>query len=186
MTDQAAIVVDTNVLLNLATPVVDSRPRAPTGGDPLLTVLSVYDVHVPRAVVGEITEAASGDDLLATAADAVLAGTDRLTTHEVDAQLPEPIEYGLDTGESHAIWLANEMDAEMLVTDEFNTTNYLLVSLALADRNVLFTTPHVLCKLGEREIISSEYVDAALSYYVETKQWDSHYVDRLRRLYLDD
>lgn len=34
------VVVDTNVLLNLATPVVDARSFAPPGDDPLKTVLT--------------------------------------------------------------------------------------------------------------------------------------------------
>jgi hypothetical protein len=55
-------VVDTNGILNLATPVVDDRDRAPSGADPLRTVLTTYDVHVPATVVGEVTTASRHDD----------------------------------------------------------------------------------------------------------------------------
>jgi len=72
----------------------------------------------------------------------------------------------------------------MFVTDEFNTTNYLIVSIALDDRNTLFTTPHLLCVLAQREILSSQCVDAALTYYIEIKDWDEQYIDRLRAEYL--
>jgi hypothetical protein len=180
----AVVVVDTNVLLNLATPVVDGRSVAPTGGDPLKAVLTAYDVHVPSSVLGEVTEAAGCDDLLGTAADAVLRASDHLKTHAIDGELADPLGYGLDLGESHGIWLANHLDAAMFVTDEFNTTNYLLVALALADRNTLFTTPHVLCVLTAHGILDRRYVDAALTYYVDTKGWDREYVDRLRDEYL--
>ena len=59
MGTRADVVVDTNVLLNLATPVVDGRPKAPTGGDPLKALLSVYDLHVPSSVLGEVSQAAA-------------------------------------------------------------------------------------------------------------------------------
>lgn len=74
----------------------------------------------------------------------------------------------------------------MFVTDEFNTTNYLLVSLALDDRTVLITTPHLLCVLVANDIISPHYVTGALTYYVETKDWDQQYVEQLRSEYLGD
>ena len=107
------------------------------------------------------------------------------TTHDVDGELTDPLGYGLDQGESHGIWLANHLDAAMFVTDEFNTTNYLLVALALADRNTLFTTPHVLCVLAVHEVLDRRYVDAVLTYYVETKGWDAEYVERLRAIRLE-
>lgn len=186
MAERAVIVVDTNVFLNLATPVVDGRSRAPTGDDPLKAVLSTYDVHVPSSVLGEVGEATESDDLLAAAADMVLKASHHLTTHDVNAEIDDPLAYGLDRGESHGIRLVNELGAEMFVTDEFNTTNYLFVSLALDDRNTLFTTPHVLCELAEDGVLDSRYVSAALTYYVETKNWDRQYVAQLRRKYLTD
>lgn len=177
-------VVDTNVLLNLATPVVDGRARAPTGADPLRAVLSSYDVHVPDSVLGECSAATGSDDLLAAAAELVLNAARQVTTHDVTEQIDGPLEYGLDQGESAAIWLANDLGAELFLTDEFNSTNYLFVSLALADRNTLYTTPHILCVLATSGVLSPEYVDALLTYYVETKDWDSAYVDHLRQRYL--
>ena len=80
MTEQATIVVDTNVLLNLATPVVGGRERTPSGEDPLVAVLSTYDVHVPASLLGEVHTAADRDDLLASAATAVLRASHHLKT----------------------------------------------------------------------------------------------------------
>jgi hypothetical protein len=186
MREEAVTVVDTNVLLNLATPVVDGRSKAPSGADSLKALLTSYDVHVPTSVLGELTDATGSTDLLSAAADLVLQAAHHLTTHDVDTQLGEPLEYGLDRGESGCLWLANELEAELFITDEFNTTNYLFVNLALADRNTLFTTPHILCTLATHKILPEEYVDAALTYYVDTKNWDAQYVAQLRQQCLQD
>lgn len=184
MSKDAVAVVDTNVLLNLATPVVDGRPQAPSGGDPLKALLSAYDIHIPASVLGEITDATGDDDRLAAAADLVLQAAHHLTIHDVDDQTDTPPDYGLDRGESEGIWLANELEANLFITDEFNTTNYLFVALALNDQNTLFTTPHILCTLATHEILPEEFVDAALTYYVETKGWDAQYVAQLRQHHL--
>lgn len=179
MADQAVAVVDANVLLNLATPVVDGRDRAPSGADPLLTVLSAYDVHTPATVMGEIADAATGSDLLGTAATLVLRAASHVETHDVGAQAADRPATGLDAGESRAVELANDLCADLFVTDEFNSTNYLLVNLALDDRNTLFTTPHLLCRLATAGALDPAYVRACCSYYCETKDWDRTYVDAL-------
>lgn len=184
MDDTAVAVVDANVLLNLATPVVDGRADAPSGGDPLRAFLATYDVHAPDTVLGEIAEASGGDDLLSTAAEAVLQASHHLTTRDVAAEIDGSLDYGLDPGESRGIWLANELDADLFVTDEFNTSNYLLVAMALEDRNTLFTSPHVLCKLADRGTLTADYVNAVLTYLCDLKHWDESFVDRLRSKYL--
>jgi len=186
MAEQAVAVIDTNVLLNLATAVVDDRRKAPSGADPLKALLSSYDVHAPASVLSEVVEATGSDDLLSAAADLVLQASHHLTTHDVTDQTDTPLEYGLESGESEGIWLANELEADLFITDEFNTTNYLFINLALDDRNTLFTTPHILCTLATHEILTVEYVEAALSYYVETKNWDTQHVAQLREQYLRD
>jgi hypothetical protein len=156
MLEKAVAVVDTNALLNLATPVVDGRPQAPSGADPLKALLSGYDVQRPASVLGELSDATVSDDLLAAPADLVLQAAHHLTAHDVDTQIDEPLDYGLDRGESECIWLANELEADLFITDEFNTTNYLFVNLALDDRNILFTTPHILCTFATHEILPIE------------------------------
>lgn len=184
MGDKAVIVVDTNVLVNLATPVVDQRDRAPSGADPLKAVLATYDVHVPSAVVGELAEIATGRDLLGAAADTVLSAAQWLTTHDVEDRIQDLLEYPLDDGETHCIVLTNDIDAEMFVTDEFNSVKFQLISLAITDRNLLFTTPHLMCVLAAHDILDTRYVDHALSYFIETKHWDRSYVNMVRTMYL--
>lgn len=172
----------TAIFPNLATPVVDDRPFAPSGEDPLETVLSAYDVHIPDSVLG--ADATGSGDLLAAAADAVLLASRHLTTHDVERGGTESITIGLDQGESDGIRLANELAAAMFVTDEFNSTNYLLVAQAIDDRNTLFTTPHVLCSLAQTDVLDPRYVDSVLTYFVKTKEWDEAYIDSLRSEYL--
>lgn len=45
-------------------------------------------------------------------------------------------------------------------------------------------TPNILCAFATEDVLASEYVDPALTYYVETKGWDQQYVAQLRRRYL--
>lgn len=137
-------------------------------------------------MLGELTDATGSDDLLSAAATLVLQAAHQLTTHDVDAQLAEPLDYGLDRGESECLWLANELAADLFITDEFTTTNYLFVNLTLDDRNILVTTPHILCTLATREILPVEYVETTLTYYIGTKNWEFQYVAQLRQQQLHD
>jgi hypothetical protein len=86
-----------------ATPVVRTRSTAPTGADPLKTLLVTYDVHAPASVVGERTAATRGADLLTAAAELVWNASHQMTVHEVEDQLADPLESGLDQGKSKTI-----------------------------------------------------------------------------------
>ena len=71
----------------------------------------------------------------------------------------------------------------MFVTDEFNTTSCLFVGPALVDRNTLFTTPHVLCRLTAEGVLAAASVEQALTYFVGTNGWEGSYVSELRARY---
>jgi len=58
-----------------------------------------------------------------------------------------------------------------------------VLTLALDDRNILFTTLHILCTLATNDVLPAEYVAAALTYYVETNGWDEQYIAQLRQQY---
>lgn len=178
------IVVDTNVLLDLALPVVDGRDRSPTGGDPLKALLGSYEVHVPDVVIGEVTTASSDNDLLAAAAELVLSASHHVTTHDVASEMRNPPADALDAGENHCIWLANHTDCKFFVTNEMNSANILLIQEALNDQNLLTTGPKVLCELGEQGVLDQAFVSSLLSYYVQTKKRDRSYVDQLRQAHL--
>lgn len=184
MEDKPVTVVDTNVLLNLATPVVDGRQQAPSGDDPLQAVLTTYDIHIPTEVFSELVEVSEDTDLLAAAADAVMQASHHFTTRDIGVETDGKLEYGLDSGESHGIWLTNEIEADMFVTDEFGSSNFPIVALELYDTNILFTTPHLLCKLAEQGVLDIRYTGSTLTYLCELKNWDRQYITRLRSKYL--
>ena len=89
MEDKAVIVVDTNVPVHLATPVVDQHDRTPSGADPLKAVMTSYDVHVPSAVLGELSSIAAEDVLRGAAADTVLSAAHWMTSHDVEDRIEE-------------------------------------------------------------------------------------------------
>lgn len=182
-------VLDTNTLLHLALAVVDDSNRAPSGEDPLRTVVGAYDVWVPSRVETELYEVMYGDDdKLADAAaltlDAVETG--RIGTRPAGDPPKKLLDHGMDEGEVHAVAVANDLKPELFITDEFNTANYLLIGITLWNRNTLFTTPHVLCRLAQQGFLDSNYVHSALTYYERTKGWDRQYVEFLRTWYLED
>ena len=68
------------------------------------------------------------------------------------------------------------------MTDEFNPIKFQRIPLAINDRNILFTTPHLRCILTEYDILDTRYVDHTLSYFIKTKHWDRSYVNMLRTM----
>ncbi len=85
------------------------------GEDPLKAVLSSYEVHVPSAVLGELMDIATGEDVLAAPADTVMSAAHWITAHDIADRVGEPRRYGFDEGETYCIALANEMDVDMFV-----------------------------------------------------------------------
>lgn len=75
-------------------------------------MLSTYDVHVPSAVLGEITTPAIEEDFLGTAAGLVSSASEWVTEHEIEDRIGDSVDYGLDVGESHCNTLANDPGAE--------------------------------------------------------------------------
>jgi len=121
------LVADTSGLVSLG--ITDG-----TNPDPLSLCLAVYDVFVPTAVIEELQEIASYNDMHGRAATAVCDRTAELTIQSVDLDA----EFPLDDGENAAVTLANEIDAELFLCDEFNNVGLIHASLA----NIrLVTTP---------------------------------------------
>jgi len=57
------------------------------------------------------------------------------------------------------------------------------INLALEDRNILFTTPHILCTLATQEILPSNMFQLYLHTTSKPKV-DAQYVAQLRQHYL--
>lgn len=163
------LVADSSALVSLGT-VADEDP------DPLSICLSRYEAVVPTVVIGELEEIASYDDAHGRAATDVLEQTTALETESVnlDAEFP------LDDGENAAVTLANDLDAALLLCDEFNQLG--LIHASLADTR-LVTTPTLLSVLVRTDQLSAPAARRFLGEISDARSWDTNsYVQRARSL----
>ncbi|MDT3437378.1 hypothetical protein [Haloarcula sp. 1CSR25-25] len=164
------LVADASALVSLGI-VADDDPN------PLALCLARYEVVVPTAVVEELRDIASYDDSHGRAASIVLDRTDALETRSValDAEFP------LDDGENAAVTLANDLDAELFLCDEF--TQLGLLHASLADTR-LVTTPTLLSVLVRTEQLSADDARLLLDAISDARSWDANsYVQRARSLF---
>ena len=165
----AVLVADTSGLVSLG---------IAAGGDPdpLALCLDHHEVLVPALVLDELREVTSYDDEHGRAATAVLDRQDRFRVHSVslDAQFP------LDDGENAAVSLANDVDASLLLCDEFNSLG--LVHASLADTR-LVTTPTLLSVFVRQGRLESEAALEILGEISEARSWEANsYVERAQSL----
>ena len=163
------LIADASALVSLGI-VTDDDP------DPLALCQSRYEVIVPTAVIDELREIASYDDVHGHAASAVLDRVDAFTTQSVtlDAEFP------LDDGESAAVTLANNLDAALFLCDEFNQLG--LIHVPLADTR-LVTTPTLLSVLVRTEHLSAAEARLLLDEISDARSWGANsYVQRARSL----
>lgn len=166
------LVADASALVSLGI-VADTDP------DPLSMCLSQYEGIVPAVVIEELREIASYDDAHGRAATTVLDRTDALDTRSVtlDAEFP------LDDGEHAAVTLANELDAALLLCDEFNRLG--LIHASLADTR-LVTTPTLLSVLVRTEQLSVAEARTLLDEISDARSWEANsYVQRARSVLED-
>jgi predicted nucleic acid-binding protein len=144
--------------------------------DPLSLATDRYAVRVPTAVVEELAEIASYDDVHGRAAAQVLDRAESFETESVtlDAAFP------LDEGENAAVTLANDIDAALLLCDEFNQLG--LIHASLVDTR-LVTTPTLLSVLVRAERLSVADARSLLEDISEARSWATNsYVQRARSL----
>lgn len=149
---------------------------ADTDLDPLALALSQYEVIVPTAVIAELEEVASYGDVHSRGATAVLDRTAQFARQSVvlDAGFP------LDDGENAAVSLANDLDAALLLCDEF--TQLGLIHASLAD-TWLVTTPTLLSVLVRTGQLSAADARTLLDKMSDARSWDANsYVQRARSL----
>jgi len=163
------LIADTSALVSLGS-VADNNP------DPLSICLAEYEVVVPTAVIEELREIASYDDVHARAATVVLDQTGSFETRSVDLDA----EFPLDDGENAAVTLANELNAALFLCDEFNQLG--LIHASLADTR-LVTTPTLLSVLVRSEQLSDSDAQRLLDGISDARSWDANrYVQRARSL----
>ena len=101
---------------------------------------------------------------------------DAFTTQSVDLDA----EFPLDNGENAAVTLANDLDAALLLCDEFNHLG--LIHASLADTR-LVTTPTLLSVLVRTEQLSAAAARQLLDEISDARSWDANsYVQRARSL----
>jgi predicted nucleic acid-binding protein len=163
------LIADASALVSLGI-VTDDDP------DPLALCLSQYEVIVPTAVIDELREIASYEDVHGHAASAVLDRVDAFMTQSVDLDA----EFPLDDGENAAVTLANNLDASLFLCDEFNQLG--LIHASLADTR-LVTTPTLLSVLVRTEHLSAADARLLLDAIGDARSWSANsYVQRARSL----
>ena len=163
------LVADTSGLVSLG-------GAGSTDPDPLAVCLSGYDVCVPPEVVEELQEVASYNDVHGKAATVVCVQTSSMTVQSVDLDT----EFPLDDGENAAVTLANEIDAELLLCDEFNSLGMIHASLA---NTKIVTTPTLLSVFVRTERLTTEEAQTTLDEISSARSWDANsYVQRARSL----
>ncbi|OYR49676.1 hypothetical protein DJ73_17370 [Halorubrum sp. Ea1] len=166
------LVADASALVSLG--IVATADSGPLG-----LALSRYDVVVPTAVMRELKDVASYEDVHGRAATAVLDRTAEFAQQSVvlDAGFP------LDDGENAAVTLANDLNAALLLCDEF--TQLGLIHASLADTQ-LVTTPTLLSILVRTDQLAAADARTLLDEISAARSWDTNsYVQRARSLLED-
>jgi len=167
------LVADASALVSLG--IVAGEPP-----DPLSMCLTRYDVVVPTVVIDELRDIAAYDDAHGRAAERVLDRTDSMTIQSVVLDEAFP----LDDGENAAVSLANEIDAAVLLCDEFTQIGILHASLA---DTRLITTPTLLSVLVRTDTLPSEEARTLLAEISEERSWSANsYVKRARSLLTEE
>jgi len=163
------LVADTSGLVSLGV-VAGGSP------DPLSMCLTRYDVVIPTAVIDELREIAAYEDAHGRAAERILDRTDSVTIESVALDDDFP----LDAGENAAVSLANEIDASILLCDEFTQIGILHASLV---DTRLITTPTLLSVLVRTDTLSPDEARTLLTEISEERSWSANsYVQRARSL----
>lgn len=176
------VVVDTSALVSLAVPRADADYETDSAPDPLQYLLTSCDVFVPSEVVTELRDIAQYQDIHGAAATNVLAARDYYTV--VDPyDRPDTIEarptFGLDDGETDGIVLANALDVDGFLTDEFGGTNFALVHAALQGPRIV-PTPRLICDYARNDHMTYEEARTLITTISAHRSWEnSPYVAQL-------
>jgi hypothetical protein len=178
-------VADTSALVSLAVPSAAPNYDTTSNPDPLQYLLTSCTVAVPREVVSELETLTQYQDIHASAAANALAANDYYTVEDpyerVDAPDTRPT-YGLDAGETDGIVLANLLDVDGFLTDEFGGTNFALIHAVLIGPRIV-PTPRLICDYARNDHMTHEQAQTLLTTIGSHRSWeDSPYVTQLRTL----
>jgi hypothetical protein len=167
-----SVVADTSALVSLAVPradaAVDSAP------DPLQYLLISCDVSVPPELVSELHDMTQYQDIHAAAANNVLAAREHYTVedpYERDDTPDTRPTFGLDDGETDGIVLANALDVDGFLTDEFGGTNFPLIHAVLQGPRIV-PTPRLICDYTRNGHMTPEEARTLISAISPHRSWE--------------
>jgi predicted nucleic acid-binding protein len=174
-------VADTSALISLAVPRADAAINTDIP-DPFQYLFTSCEVFVPPEVVTELHDITQYQDIHATAANNVLAARSYYTVedpykHE-DTPDSRPM-FGLDDGETDGIVLANDLDVDSFLTDEFGGTDFPLIHAVLQGPQIV-PTPRLIVDYARNGHLSSEEARALITTISPHRSWEtSPYVTQL-------
>ena len=179
------VVADTSALVSLAVPRADAAYDTDAAPDPLQYLLTSCDVSVPPEVVAELRDMAQYQDIHGAAASNVLAARTYYTIddpYERDGTPDARPTFGLDDGETDGIVLANALDVDGFLTDEFGGTNFALIHAVLRGPRIV-PTPRLLCDYARNDHMTHEEARTLIVTISPHRSWEnSPYVTQLLAL----
>lgn len=177
-----SVVVDTSALVSLGVPSADAGYDTDSSPDPLQYLLSSCEVTVPPEVISELQDIAQYDDIHGASANNVLAARDYYVVQDPYERVETPESrpaFGLDDGETDGIVLANALEVDGFLTDEFGGTNFALIHAVLRGPRIV-PTPRLLCEYARSGHMTHEKAHALITAISPHRSWDdSPYVDQL-------
>ncbi|WP_181685230.1 hypothetical protein [Halorhabdus salina] len=155
-------------------PKADANYETAVDPDPLQYLLTGAEVVVPLQVERELREMAGYDDIHAAAATNVLAASEHYTLADpLDrADTPEKVpDRGLDEGATAGIVLANALEADAIVTDEFRN---LARIHALLDGVQLVPTPRLVRDYARAGHLRPEQARVLIETIAPHRSWESN------------
>jgi predicted nucleic acid-binding protein len=146
------IVADTSALISCASV------------DLLDTLCSEFDVHTTTLVIEELEATAEYTDTHGDAAETILETVDNIRTHDVQDEFTSS---RVDHGEGSCALLANEVDAEFVLTDDLRA----LPELQTVTDATVAISPIVLRALVERDVLDHEEARANLDDPADQRDW---------------
>lgn len=179
------VVADTSALVSLGIPRADERYDTDAAPDPLQYLLTSCTVSVPPEVVSELRDIAQYPDIHGAAATNVLAAQSYYTVEDPYQRAETPDgrpTFGLDDGETDGIVLANALDVDGFLTDEFSGTNFALVHAVLAGPRIV-PAPRLICDYARGDYMTYAEARTLLTVISPHRSWEnSPYVSQLRSL----
>ena len=176
------VVADTSALVSLGLARADADYDTDTAPDPLQYLLTSCDVSVPPEVVSELQDLTQYRDIHGAVATNVLAACDHYAVedpYERDETTDSRPTFGLDDGETDGTVLANVLEVDGFLTDEFGGTNFALVHAALQGPRIV-PTPRLLCEYAHNGHIADEEARRLITTISPHRSWEnSPYVAQL-------